>query len=63
MIEEHHSSVQEFRGLITMYSYCNKIRMEDREWVGVDKYIESHTTTQRSHGYCEDCLEEIKDKI
>ncbi len=61
--EEYHSSVQEFRGLIAMCSYCKKIRMEDREWVEVEKYIEPHTTAQHSHGYCEDCLEEIKDKI
>ncbi len=63
VLEEYHSSVQEFRGLITMCSYCKKIRMEDGKWVEVEKYIESHTTAQLSHGYCEDCLEEIEDKI
>ncbi len=55
VIVEYHSSVQEFRGLITMCSSCNKIWMENGTWKSVEEYIKSHTTAEISHGYCDDC--------
>jgi len=55
VLVEYHSSVQEFRGLITMCSSCNKIWMESGKWKSVEEYIKSHTTAEISHGYCEDC--------
>lgn len=56
VIEEYHSSVQEFRGLITICSYCKKIQMEDGKWDAVENYINSHTIATLSHGCCGDCL-------
>jgi hypothetical protein len=46
-----------------MCSYCKKIRMEDDEWIDVEVYIQAYTMAKLSHGYCEDCLKEIEDKI
>lgn len=63
VMEEYHSSVQEFRGLITMCSYCKKIKMEDGTWKAVDKYIQCHTTAELSHGYCKDCAKQVKERI
>lgn len=63
VMEEYHSSVQEFRGLITICSYCKKIRMEDGTWDAVDKYIQRHTTAELSHGYCTDCAKQVKERL
>ena len=62
VLVEYHSSVQEFRGLITMCSSCNKIRMESGKWKSVEGYIESHTTAEISHGYCEECDRMVRRK-
>jgi PAS domain-containing protein len=59
VIEEYHSSVQEFRGLITICSYCKKIQMEDGRWKVVEDYINSHTIAELSHGCCSDCLKQV----
>ncbi len=59
VIEEYHSGVQEFRGLITICSYCKKIQMEDGKWKDVDDYIGSHTIAELSHGCCSDCLKQV----
>ena len=58
VIEEYHSSVQEFRGILTICSYCKKIKMEDGKWKAVEDYINSHTIAQLSHGCCNDCIKQ-----
>ena len=60
VIAEYHSCIQEFRGLISMCSSCNKIRMEHGNWRSVEEYIQSHSTgVEISHSYCEDCLSKL----
>ncbi len=60
VIEEYHSGVQEFRGILTICSYCKKIQMEDGKWQAVDDYIRSHTIAKLSHGCCDDCFKQAR---
>ena len=43
------------KGIISMCSYCRKIRDEDGSWLSLEAYLEKHTGTKFSHGICEDC--------
>ena len=61
VIVEYHSCIQEFRGLISMCSSCNKIRMEHGDWRSVEEYIQNHTVgVEISHSYCDDCLRKLR---
>ncbi|MDR4503298.1 MAG: PAS domain-containing protein [Candidatus Scalindua sp.] len=63
VLGEYHSSLQEFRGLITMCSSCKKIRMENGQWSSPEEYIQSHTTgVEISHSYCHSCLKYFTSK-
>lgn len=63
VLSEFHSSLQEFRGLITMCSSCKKIRMENGMWSSPEEYIQSHTAgVEISHSYCNSCLKYFNPK-
>ena len=48
IIEEYHASVQEFIGLIAIFSYCKKDTYG--KWEAVEDYINSYTIAELSHG-------------
>ena len=43
------------KGIISICSYCRKIRDEDGKWLTFEKYIQKHTGADFSHGICEEC--------
>jgi PAS domain S-box-containing protein len=49
------AEVQSLRELLSICSYCRRIRDDDGEWVSVEKYLSHHTTTRVSHGICPAC--------
>jgi len=44
-------------GLLSLCSYCKRLRAADGSWGSLERYIESHSTAQFSHGVCPDCYE------
>lgn len=43
------------KGILSICSYCKKIRDEDGQWITFESYIQKHTSADFSHGICEEC--------
>lgn len=43
------------KGIISICSYCKKIRDEDGQWITFESYIQKHTGADFSHGICKEC--------
>jgi len=44
-------------GLLSMCSYCKRIRDTDGAWTSLERYVEKRSSARFSHGVCEDCYE------
>jgi len=61
-VEELQSTAEEvktLRGLIPICAGCKKIRDEEGLWVGIERYLETHTDAQMTHGMCRDCVKRL----
>ena len=47
------------KGIITICSYCRKIRDKDGQWLSFEAYLRKYTCANISHGICEECNEKI----
>ena len=57
-----HTYVQQKRiikGLLTVCSYCHKIRLDHEMWEQMDDYLVDHSLASLSHGVCPDCFERV----
>jgi len=65
-IEATLARVKQLEGIIPICAYCKKIRDNQDDWHGLEKYISEHSEAQFSHGICPACFEremkEIKKK-
>lgn len=52
------AEVRTLRDLLSICSYCRKIRDDDDAWRSVEAYIARHTATRFSHGICPSCYEQ-----
>jgi len=44
-------------GLLSVCSYCKRLRATDGSWGSLERYIEQHSTAEFSHGVCPECYE------
>ena len=44
-------------GLLSVCSYCKRMRNSDGNWGSLERYIEQHSKAEFSHGVCPDCYE------
>jgi len=44
-------------GLLSVCSYCKRMRSAEGNWGSLERYIEKHSTAEFSHGVCPDCYE------
>jgi len=44
-------------GLLSVCSYCKRIRETDGHWASLERYIEARSKAEFSHGFCPDCYE------
>jgi sigma-B regulation protein RsbU (phosphoserine phosphatase) len=44
-------------GLLSVCSYCKRMRNAEGDWGSLERYIEEHSTAEFSHGVCPDCYE------
>jgi len=49
-------SVKTLRGLLPICSYCKGVRNDQGYWEQIDRYVQSHSEAQFTHGICPDCL-------
>lgn len=50
--------IKTLSGLLPICSYCKKIRDDKGYWNQIEDYLSRHTSTQFSHGICEECAQE-----
>jgi len=50
--------VKHLEGIITICSYCKKIRTQDMDWQQLERYISDHSDAMFTHGVCPTCFEE-----
>ena len=58
-LEESLSRIRSLEKILSVCSYCKKVRVENKAWQELDKYIGDHSDTQFSHSICPTCYEEI----
>lgn len=51
-----HVQLHQLKSLLSICSYCKKVRL-DTDWVNIETYIQENTSTTFSHGLCPTCLE------
>jgi len=51
--------VKTLRGLLPVCANCKKVRDDAGYWHQVERYIESHSEAQISHGICPDCARKL----
>ncbi len=57
---ESHRKIRELEGILSICSYCKKIRDEDDAWRPVEEYLQKHDGGPRlSHGMCPQCYAAI----
>lgn len=60
-IQGLHSEVSTLRGLLSVCSYCKRVREEDDQgmeyWTPVEQYVSRRTEASFSHGVCPTCYE------
>ena len=50
-------------GIITICSYCRKVRDTDGQWVPIEVHIQNHTGADFSHGICEECSKALYEEF
>ena len=51
------------QGLLTICSYCKKIRIDDADWQRVEEYIGTRSKIDFTHSVCPECFERVKLEI
>ena len=62
-IKEANEEIRLLQKIIPICSYCKGIRDDDGYWKSVEEYISSHTSSQFSHGICDNCMKKHLPKI
>jgi DNA-binding response OmpR family regulator len=57
-LEDALEQVKQLEGIISICSYCHKIRDDQNVWQRLEEYISEHTEAMFSHGICPHCAEE-----
>ncbi|TYB31362.1 MAG: GAF domain-containing protein [Candidatus Mcinerneyibacterium aminivorans] len=58
-LNKYISEIKELKGIIPICSNCHKIRDNDGYWQRVEKYIQTHSNAQFSHGVCPECRSKL----
>ena len=51
--------LQTLRGILSICSYCKKMRDTDEVWVPIEHYLHSHADILLTHGICPDCYAQV----
>ncbi len=50
-------------GMLTMCSYCHKVRISEMDWERIEEYVGKRTAAAFSHGICPVCYETAQGEI
>ncbi|MFZ4580618.1 MAG: PAS domain-containing protein [Myxococcota bacterium] len=54
--------IKVLKGIISICSYCHKIRNDDEVWEQMEKYLSNHSEVLFSHGICPQCAEKLEEE-
>jgi DNA-binding response OmpR family regulator len=54
-LQEAIAQIHTLRGIISICSFCHKIRNDEKSWERLEKYIGEHSAAEFSHGICPEC--------
>ena len=46
-------------GLLTICSYCHKIRIDEQTWQRIEDYMSKYSPVLFTHGVCPECYDEV----
>ena len=49
----------ELEGLLSICSYCRKIRNGTGQWQSLEAYVSTHSRASISHGLCPHCYDQV----
>jgi DNA-binding response OmpR family regulator len=55
-----HVQLHQLQQVLSVCSYCGKIRNDESRWEPIETYIKQKTGADLSHGVCPDCYEDIR---
>jgi len=58
-LEENINRIRSLEKMISICSYCKKVRVDNSQWQDLETYIGEHSDTQFSHSICPNCYETI----
>ncbi len=58
-LEETLDRLRNLEKMISICSYCKKVRVEENQWQDLEVYISEHTDTQFSHSICPTCYTKV----
>ncbi len=62
-LQDAHARVKTLSGRIPICANWNKIRDDEGYWHSVEEYIQNHSDAEFAHGFCPDCVLEMKKGI
>ena len=62
-LQETLSRVKQLEGIISICSYCKKIRNDANSWDQMETYISNHSEALFSHGICPECYKQQLDEL
>ena len=62
-LQETLSRVKQLEGIISICSYCKKIRNDANSWEQMETYISKHSEALFSHGMCPECYKKQMDEL
>ena len=54
-LSDYCAEIKMLRGIVTICSFCKKIRDAEGNWSEIEAYISKHSEAQFSHGLCPEC--------
>lgn len=58
-LEESLDRIRNLEKMISICSYCKKVRVDDKKWQDLEIYITEHSDSQFSHSICPSCYETV----
>jgi hypothetical protein len=59
----HEQQKRVIRGLLTVCSYCHKVRVQQETWTQMEEYVTEHSLALITHGVCPECFERLRKEL
>ncbi len=58
VIRSRTETLRVLEGLLSICSFCKKVRAEDDQWVKIERYVAERSDSDFTHSLCPECMEE-----